>query len=105
MRWLVENGAELTLRASDGTSVFEWAVYGGSLEIITYLEAQPAVQIHSKNAFGCGAVHWAAARGDVAVLRWLYEKVGDGSDTSGIDDNHYRATGPPPNHDHLTTTT
>ena len=41
------------------------------------------MHIHSKNAFGCGAVHWAAARGDVAVLRWLYEKGFDMSVVNG----------------------
>lgn len=63
VRWLVEQaGCDLSLRSNDGTSVFEWAVYGGSLEVINYLAGLPSIQIHSKNGFGCGAVHWAAAR-------------------------------------------
>ena len=35
------------------------------------LAAHPRVDIHSLNKFGCAAVQWAAAAGNVDTLRWL----------------------------------
>ena len=34
----------------------------------------PPAELHATNRFGCTAVHWAAAGGDVSVMRWLSER-------------------------------
>ena len=38
------------------------------------LAGHPRVDLHAMNRFGCAAVHWAAAAGNVSTLRWLQAK-------------------------------
>ena len=38
------------------------------------LASHPKVDIHALNKFGCAAVQWAAAAGNVATCRWLLSK-------------------------------
>ena len=49
----------------------DWAVLSGDTPTMELLAAHPKVDIHSLNKFGCAAVQWAAAAGNVGTLRWL----------------------------------
>lgn len=72
--WLIEQGgADVNLRMKDGSSIFDWAVFGGNLETISFLARNPNIDIHSLNQFGCGAAFWASAAGRVDVAKYLLE--------------------------------
>jgi len=49
-------------------------VLSGHLGTMELLASHPRVDIHSLNKFGCAAVQWAAAAGNVQTLRWLQAK-------------------------------
>lgn len=75
LRVLVEMGhADLTRRTLDNSTVFHWALNGGSLPVLEYLSQQAQVNVHAENEFGCSAIHWAAASGWLHVCQWLYAR-------------------------------
>ena len=90
LRWLVEEaGADIGIHAADDSDVLAWAVFGGDLATLeTVVSLLPGSALHHRNKFGCTAVHWAAAGGDVAVLAWLYSR---GLDFGVINDAHHGA--------------
>ena len=49
-------------------------VLGGDIETMELLASHPKVDIHALNKFGCAAVQWAAAAGNVSTCRWLVSK-------------------------------
>ena len=82
---LRECGADVTMRMKDDSTAFDWAVLGGHAPTMELLVAHPDVDIHALNKFGCAAVQWAAASGNVATCQWLHAR---GVDFSHI--NHAR---------------
>ena len=56
------------------STAFDWAVFGGHRPTMDLLAAHPGVDINGMNRFGCAAVQWAAAAGNVGTLRWLQER-------------------------------
>jgi hypothetical protein len=43
----------------DGSSVFDWAVFGGNLSVMAYFKDEvPGLDVHSTNISGCTAAHW-----------------------------------------------
>mmetsp|Transcript_19756 Transcript_19756/g.66702 ORF Transcript_19756/g.66702 Transcript_19756/m.66702 type:complete len:229 (+) Transcript_19756:231-917(+) len=78
---LLEAGADVSLRMKDDSSAFDWAVLGGhqpTMELLARL-----VDLAAVNRFGCAAVQWAAAAGNVETLRWLQRR--------GVDLGHVNA--------------
>ena len=49
------------------------------------LAEHPRVDVAAMNRFGCAAVHWAAAAGNVETLRWLQDR--------GLSLSHVNAAG------------
>jgi hypothetical protein len=90
LRWLVEEaGADISIHAADDSDVLAWAVFGGDIATLeTVASLLPAGAMHHRNRFGCTAIHWAAASGNVAVLKWLYTR---GLDFGVINDAHHGA--------------
>ena len=58
----------------DDSTAFDWAVHSGDLPTMELLAGHPRVDVAAMNRFGCASVHWAAAAGNVATLRWLRRK-------------------------------
>jgi ankyrin repeat protein len=76
LRWLVEDGgASMHVVSSDGSTVWDWAVLGGNLDIIKYVAARAPDLVPRVNNYNCRAVPWAAAGGDIDVLRWLQNEA------------------------------
>ena len=67
--YLLGAGADLSLRMRDDSSAFDWAILGGDVPTMDFLAAR--VDLRAVNKFGCAAVQWAAAAGNVGTLRWL----------------------------------
>jgi len=68
-----EDRASVHIRMKDGSSVFDWAVFGGNTSVMAYLKDDvPGLDVHSTNISGCGAAHWAGATGNVATCKWLF---------------------------------
>ena len=67
--YLLDRGADPNLRMKDDSTAFDWAVHSGSIETMECLAAR--VDLHAINKFGCSAVLWAAASGQVDALKWL----------------------------------
>ncbi|KAK3238326.1 hypothetical protein CYMTET_51654 [Cymbomonas tetramitiformis] len=80
---LVQLGANPLVRGKDGSTVLDWAVMGGELPLIAWLMELPQMDVSTRNAFGCTAVHWAAASGNLGTCKWMYKR---GFDFSAI--NH-----------------
>ena len=47
------------------TQAFDWSVLGGHIPTMELLAAHTEVDINALNKFGCAAVQWAAASGNV----------------------------------------
>jgi len=71
---LHEASADVTIRMRDDSTAFDWAVFGGHRPTMELLGAHPKVDLEAINKFGCAAVQWAAASGNVDTLRWLQAK-------------------------------
>lgn len=52
LRLLAEHGADFAQKTSDNSTVFHWALNGGSLPVLEYLAAHPAVDLAAQNDFG-----------------------------------------------------
>ena len=78
---LNEGSADVTVRMKDDSNAFDWAVLGGDETTMELLAAHPKVDIQALNKFGCAAVQWAAAAGNVATCKWL---LGKGIDLSHV---------------------
>jgi hypothetical protein len=85
-----EAGADAALRMRDDSSAFDWAVFGGHIPTMELLAQHPQVDVHGTNRWGCAAVQWAAAAGNVATCRWLMRK---GVDLGVINDAQHGAVG------------
>ena len=85
-----EAGADAALRMRDDSSAFDWAVFGGHVPTMELLAQHPQVDVHGTNRWGCAAVQWAAAAGNVATCRWLMSK---GIDLGVINDAQHGAVG------------
>uniref|UniRef100_A0A7S2NLR6 Uncharacterized protein n=1 Tax=Haptolina brevifila TaxID=156173 RepID=A0A7S2NLR6_9EUKA len=81
---LNEARADVRLRMRDESAAFDWAVFGGHRPTMELLAAHPDVDVASMNRFGCAAVQWAAAAGNVDTLRWLQEKGLSLSHVNGV---------------------
>ncbi|CAD7926002.1 unnamed protein product [Amoebophrya sp. A120] len=68
--------ANFEVESNDGSNAFDWAMYSGNLDLITYLCDMRPDALLRRNKFGCAAVHWAASGGRVPVLQWL-ARVGE----------------------------
>ena len=99
IRWMVEDaGANIHIRAADDSDVFAWAVFGANIPTLeTVASLLSPTEIHRKNKFGCTAIHWAAAGGDVKVLKWLHAR---GLDFSLINDEKFSAVSKAAYHRH-----
>ena len=72
VKWLVETlHANVLAESNDGSSVFDWCVYGANVNLMEFIADRHPELVTRKNKFDCSSVHWAAAGGDVKVLRWL----------------------------------
>ena len=70
---LNEGSADVTVRMKDDSNAFDWAVLGGDETTMELLAAHLKVDIQALNKFGCAAVQWAAAAGNVGnvqVVTW-----------------------------------
>ena len=108
MEMLHQYAADVSARMKDDSTAFDWAVLGGHIPTMELLAAHPDVDIRALNKFGCAAVQWAAASGNVYAAspptrparssslsavrlpgrdtcRWLYSK--------GIDFSHINHAG------------
>ena len=86
IKWLVGTcGANLRLESSDGSTVWDWSMLGCNLEVMAYISSLAPDLLHKTNSFNCNAVHWAAAGGNVAVLKWLMH--------AGVDMHHINDSG------------
>ena len=75
VRYLLhEARADVTVRMKDDSGAFDWAVFGGHRPTMELIAAHPDVDINGMNRFGCAAVQWAAAAGNVDTLRWLHNR-------------------------------
>ena len=75
VRYLLhEARADVTVRMKDDSGAFDWAVFGGHRPTMELIAAHPDVDINGLNRFGCAAVQWAAAAGNVDTLRWLHNR-------------------------------
>ena len=75
VRYLLhEARADVTVRMKDDSGAFDWAVFGGHRPTMELIAAHPDVDINGMNRFGCAAVQWAAAAGNVDTLRWLHTR-------------------------------
>ena len=83
VRFLLDAGANVNLRMRDDSSAFDWAILGGHQPTMELLAER--VDLQAVNRFGCAAVQWAAAAGNVETLKWLQRK---GVDLSHV--NHAR---------------
>ena len=83
-------GADATLRMRDDSTAFDWAVFGGHVPTMDLLAAHPSVDVHGRNRWGCAAVQWAAAAGNVATCRWLMRQ---GVDLGIVNDAKHGAVG------------
>ena len=78
-----DDRADTSIRMKDGSSVFDWAVFGGNLSVMAYLKDEvPTLDVHSMNISGCTAAHWAGATGNIEVCRWLFDNGFDLSVTN-----------------------
>ena len=51
----------MQVKAADGSSVFDWGVWGGNLAVIEYLHSLLGPAAHASNDFGCNAAFWAVS--------------------------------------------
>ena len=61
---------------SDGTRPLHWAVWQGQLPVCELL-LSAAADLHSRNAYGCNAIQWAAQSDEaegLPVVRWLLRR-------------------------------
>eukprot|EP00756_Hemistasia_phaeocysticola_P009463 Hpha_TRINITY_DN14892_c1_g4::TRINITY_DN14892_c1_g4_i1::g.169231::m.169231 len=68
--------ADMSIRMKDGSSLFDWAVFGGDIRVMEYLLAKGDAAFSEPNRFGCTPVHWAAASGNVETCKWLRKQEG-----------------------------
>ena len=54
-------GADAMARMRDGSTAFDWAVFGGHRPTMELVADHPSVDLTALNRFGCAAVQWAAA--------------------------------------------
>lgn len=73
MRLLIgEYHADPNIKMNDGSSLWDWAVFGGSVTVLEYMINNPIFSIGTLNRFGCSAAHWAASAGNVVTCKWLF---------------------------------
>ena len=72
LNFLLGAGADVGVRMRDESSAFDWAVLGGHQPTMEALAER--VDLEAVNRFGCAAVQWAAAAGNVETLRWLQRR-------------------------------
>lgn len=59
VKWLCEHGAVPTMKAKQGVTPFQLAVWQNHLDVCQYLVQHGNINAHEDfNDFGCGAVHW-----------------------------------------------
>lgn len=71
---LLADGASVHTRMRDGSAVLDWAAMGGHVHVLAFLLTQQGVNPLHRNLFGCTAVHWACAAGNLEVCKWMYAK-------------------------------
>jgi ankyrin repeat protein len=72
--YLLEKGADETLKMKDDSGAFDWAVLSGHQPTMELLARLPSFDVASLNKHGCAAVQWAAAAGNVKTCRWLQQR-------------------------------
>lgn len=83
-KWLVQNGAQVDLRAKQGVTPFQLAVWQNRLEVCQWLVDDQGVDPCQLNDFDCGAVHWlgicplqrASDDSLLPLARWLAQQPG-----------------------------
>ena len=85
---LLEAHADPKIRMRDESTAFDWAVFGGHQPTMELLAEHPEVDISATNRFGCAAVQWASAAGNVATCRWLHAR---GVNLAHVNDSNHGA--------------
>ena len=80
---LNDHGADLYVSSVDGSSVFDWAVYGATdttnsddLQLVKLVADRAPELVTRKNKFDCTCLHWAGNAGRTNVLEWIWDTWG-----------------------------
>ncbi|XP_059474055.1 uncharacterized protein LOC132195835 [Neocloeon triangulifer] len=84
-RFLVENGADLSVVDKFGDDSLHLACFSGKLDTIKYLLGLNGFSVEKKGWKGRTALHWAAAKGHIAVAEFL---LSQGADVNTRDDDN-----------------
>ena len=76
VRYLIDRGADWTIRSSSGRTVLLDAVYFGQTEIVTYLVEEVGMDVQDTDRSGEAVLHRAVAIGDLGLVRYLVKKGG-----------------------------
>ncbi|WCR54431.1 MAG: Phosphocholine transferase AnkX [Wolbachia endosymbiont of Ctenocephalides orientis wCori] len=71
---LVEKGADLYVKDSDGNAALSLAVYYGKLDVVKYLIEDKHADFKVNSNDGKTPLHWAAQNGHLETVKYLVEK-------------------------------
>lgn len=83
--FLLQSGADLSLRDNNGDTALHWAAYKGYVELIGLLAHRMPQEINSPDIFGQSPLHLAALRGNDDCVEFLVESCR--ADTALRDNN------------------
>ncbi|XP_059489715.1 uncharacterized protein LOC132204878 [Neocloeon triangulifer] len=84
-RYLVDRGADLSAVNSEGNDALHLACINGKFENVKYLIGLNGFSVEKKGENGRTALHWAAFRGHVTMIKFLLSK---GADVNALDNDY-----------------
>jgi len=83
---LVENGADVNSKDSDGWTPLHWFTYKGNLKAVNYLATRRGADINSKNEHGETPLHLVVrSKGTLEIVKYLIINGAD-VDSKALDD-------------------
>ena len=90
VRYLVEKGCNLDIKADRGMTPLHAACFSGKLNVVRYLIGEKKCDIESKGGKQCTPLYYACEAGQISIVRYLVEQ--------GCDPNARADTGATPLH-------
>ena len=74
VRYLVEKGCDLKIKADRGMTPLHAACFSGKLDVVCYLIGGKKCDIESKGTNQCTPLFYACERGQISIVRYLIEQ-------------------------------
>jgi len=77
VKWLVDQGADIDCKDTDGVRPWHEAARFGELEAVKWLVEQKEMDVNVKNKYGWTAFHSGSRFGELKVMKLSEEKGAD----------------------------